>query len=133
MLFRAERQYMREIESDQVELWTNALDRNLELWTQNLSRARVVDLLDVPTGIMLWTPSSETSAVLVTIHVLPQARRRGIGTRLVEQFITDATAEGHSLLTLGVHEDNPIRGLYEQAGFRLTHAEGQYLFYEAVR
>lgn len=133
MLYRSELQYMREIEPDHLDGWVKALDRNLEMWTEHLSRARVIDLDHTPTGIMLWMPTPEPAAVLVTLHVLPEARRRGLGRILLQQFITDATAAGHPLLSVGVHEDNPIRNLYQQAGFDFTHADGQYLHYEIRR
>ncbi|MEC5182485.1 hypothetical protein RCH07_003863 [Arthrobacter sp. CG_A4] len=34
-----------------------------------------------------------------------------------------------STLELGVHKNNPVRALYEQAGFRQTHTEEDYLHY----
>lgn len=129
MLYRSELQYMREIESEQVDRWLRAVDRNLELWTTNLSRARVIDSAGLPAGIMLWMPLPNGVAVLVTIHVLPQFRRQGLGQRLLERFISDASADGFSTLHLGVHKNNPVRGLYEKAGFRQTQAEEEYLYY----
>ena len=118
MLYRCELLYMREIESEHVDKWLQAVDRNLELWTKNLSRARVIDIGGQPAGIMLWMPLPEGVAVLVTIHVLPQFRRQGLGQCLLERFVSDASASGSSTLTLGVHKVNPARELYEQAGFR---------------
>lgn len=44
-------------------------------------------------------------------------------------LISDASADGFSSLQLGVYKDNPVRGLYEKAGFRHAHAEGEYLYY----
>lgn len=129
MLYRSELLYMREIESEHVDKWLQAVDRNLELWTTNLSRARVIDVGGQPAGIMLWMPLPEGVAVLVTIHVLPQFRRQGLGQRLLERFVSDASASGSSTLTLGVHQVNPARELYEQAGFERTHADSDYLYY----
>jgi ribosomal protein S18 acetylase RimI-like enzyme len=129
MLYRSELLYMREIESEHVDKWLQAVDRNLELWTTNLSRARVIDIGGQPAGIMLWMPLPEGAAVLVTIHVLPQFRRQGLGQRLLERFMSDASASGSSTLTLGVHKVNPARELYEQAGFERTHADSDYLYY----
>jgi ribosomal-protein-alanine N-acetyltransferase len=129
MLYRSELLYMREIESEQVGRWLRAVDRNLELWTRNLPRARVIDRAGLPAGIMLWIPLPNEVAVLVTIHVLPQLRRQGLGQRLLERFISDASADGFSTLQLGVHKNNPVRGLYEKAGFRQTHADDDYLHY----
>ncbi|QCO99966.1 GNAT family N-acetyltransferase [Arthrobacter sp. 24S4-2] len=129
MLYRSELQYMREIESDQLERWMQAIDRNLELWTANLPRARVAEADGVPAGIMLWMPLPDDAAVLVTIHVLPEFRRQGFGWLLLEQFISDALSAGTRTLTLGVHLNNPARALYEQAGFVRTHDEDSYLYY----
>jgi ribosomal protein S18 acetylase RimI-like enzyme len=129
MLYRSELLYMREIESDHVDNWLQAVDRNLELWTTNLSRARVIDIGCRPAGIMLWMPLPEGVAVLVTLHVLPQFRRQGLGRCLLEQFVSDASASGSSTLNLGVHKNNPARELYELAGFERTHADSEYLYY----
>jgi ribosomal-protein-alanine N-acetyltransferase len=129
MLYRSELQYMRDIESEQVDRWLRATDRNLELWTANLSRGRVIDSAGLPAGIMLWMPQPDAVAVLVTIHVLPQLRRQGLGHRLLERFISDASAGGFSTLQLGVHQNNPVRALYEKAGFTQTRTEGGYLHY----
>ena len=129
MLYRSELLYMREIESEHVDKWLQAVDRNLELWTTNLSRARVLDIGGLPAGIMLWMPLHEGVAVLVTIHVLPQFRRQGLGQCLLERFVSDASASGSSTLTLGVHKNNPARELYELAGFERTHADSEYLYY----
>jgi len=82
-----------------------------------------------PAGIMLWMPLPEGVAVLVTIHVLPQFRRQGHGQRLLERFVSDASAGGSSTLTWGVHRNNPGRELYELAGFERTHADSEYLYY----
>ena len=129
MLYRSELRYMREIESEHVDHWLQAVDRNLELWTTNFSRARVIDVGALPAGIMLWMPEPPGAAVLVTIHVVPQFRRRGFGQRLLEQFVEDASASGFGTLNLGVHKNNPARGLYEKAGFRRTHTDAEYLYY----
>jgi ribosomal protein S18 acetylase RimI-like enzyme len=134
MLYRSELMYMREIESEHVDKWLQAVDRNLELWATNLSRARVIDIGGQPAGIMLWMPLPEGVAVLVTIHVLPEFRRQGLGQHLLERFVADASASGCSTLNLGVHKNNPARGLYEKADFERTHADSEYLYYSmAVR
>ena len=129
MLYRSELQYMRDIEGDQLGRWMQAIDRNLELWTANLPRARVAEVDGAPAGIMLWMPLPDGSAVLVTLHVLPDYRRQGTGRLLLGRFISDATASGSTTLTLGVHRGNPARALYEEAGFAHTGEEDAYLYY----
>jgi ribosomal protein S18 acetylase RimI-like enzyme len=129
MLCRSELQYMREIEGEHLDGWMQAIDRNLQLWTDNLPLARGAEADGVQAGIMLWMPLPEDSAVLVTIHVLPEFRRQGFGRLLLEQFIRDASSGGSRTLTLGVHLNNPARALYEQAGFVRTHDEDNYLYY----
>ena len=129
MLYRSELQYMRDIEGGQLGRWMQAIDRNLELWTTNLPRARVAEVGGVPAGIMLWMPLPEGAAVLVTLHVLPDLRRQGIGRLLLDTFITDARTGGSTSLTLGVHRGNPARALYEGAGFVRTGEEDAYLYY----
>ena len=129
MLYRSELQYMRDIEGGQLGRWMQAIDRNLELWTTNLPRARVAEVDGVPAGIMLWMPLPEGAAVLVTLHVLPDLRRQGIGRLLLDTFITDARTGGSTSLTLGVHRGNPARALYEGAGFVRTGEEDAYMYY----
>ena len=67
---------------------------------------------------------------MITLQALPAHRRRGLGTRLLETFATRAGAAGARVLRLGVHEGNPARGLYPQAGYALVGRDGDYLLYE---
>ncbi len=53
----------------------------------------------------------------VTIGVRPNARRRGVGTALLDALIEQAHREGLPGLSLSVEEDNPALRLYERAGF----------------
>jgi ribosomal protein S18 acetylase RimI-like enzyme len=62
--------------------------------------------------------TGEPLAYIADAQVLPEARRRGIGRRLVEAAIAVARREGMALLTLDVAEDNhAARALYESLGF----------------
>lgn len=53
---------------------------------------------------------------LLDLVLLPYARRRGIGTRLVQLLADEADARG-LLLSLHVAHGNPAQGLYERHGF----------------
>ena len=51
------------------------------------------------------------------IGVLPHARHKGIGTKLLQATITKAWAKGLTRLELTVRVDNPAKTLYERFGF----------------
>lgn len=53
----------------------------------------------------------------VTIGVVPDARGRGIGRRLLERLIVEARDHGVERLSLSVELDNPAMALYERLGF----------------
>jgi len=140
-IFRAERDYITAIEPDQTTAWTAATDRNLELWIANLGRTTMLLAEGGVAGFVMWTPDPayrEDAATLVTIQVLPSYRRRGYGRLLLDVFAQQAAAAGLRLLHLGVHQGNPARALYEQAGYQPAGRDGTYLLYdflpgEAVR
>lgn len=143
-ILRAERDYVAAVEPAQLAAWTAAIDRNLGLWIAHLDRTTVLEADDEtgPTtaGFVMWMPDGDAgvpgdgpavpSATLITLQVLPTHRRRGLGTRLLETFATQAGAAGSRVLRLGVHEANPARGLYPQAGYVLVGRNGDYLLYE---
>jgi len=74
-------------------------------------------LLPEPTGFLLGRALAG-EAELLTLAVAPEARRHGIGVRLVAQFLTEAAARGAETAFLEVAEDNlAARALYERTGF----------------
>lgn len=71
----------------------------------------------VPTGFALARVVGEDSEIL-TIGVLPQARRGGLGRRLVEAVCDEVAQRGATALFLEVAEDNgAARALYAHSGF----------------
>lgn len=133
MILRAERQYIAAVEPAQMESWTAAMDRNLELWVENLDRTSVLELDEggrQAAGFMMWRPEPDGGATLITIQVLPQFRRRGLGLVLLEAFATQATAAGATVLRLGVHENNPAREIYPRVGYVHVGRSGDYIEYE---
>ncbi|WP_158647929.1 GNAT family N-acetyltransferase [Nocardioides houyundeii] len=129
MVFRAERDYIRDIEPAAEAGWTRALDKNLELWVGCLDRTIVAEDAEGTVGFAMWMPH-EGAALLVTIQVLDHARRRGVGNVLLQRYLVDAGAAGHRTASLGVHASNPARRLYEAAGFRHSGDDGDYALYE---
>ena len=53
----------------------------------------------------------------LTIGVADDARRRGIGSALMERIIETAREEGYSALSLSVESNSNAVGLYERFGF----------------
>jgi ribosomal protein S18 acetylase RimI-like enzyme len=60
---------------------------------------------------------------VVDVSLLPQARGRGIGTRVITTLLDEARAAGLAV-TLAVFEHSRARGLYERLGFAETGSEG---------
>lgn len=80
-----------------------------------------------PEGFVLGWAIAEDAEIL-TIAVLPQARRKGVGRKLVEAASEAARAAGAERLVLEVAADNHnARALYEAAGFsQIGRRKGYY-------
>ena len=65
---------------------------------------------------MAWTAAGDSE--LLTVAVLPEARRCGLGASLVQAAAVAAAARGARAMNLEVAEDNvSARSLYEKLGF----------------
>jgi GNAT superfamily N-acetyltransferase len=53
----------------------------------------------------------------VVVAVVPAARGRGVGRRLLDALAARAAEHGHDRLALNVHIRNPAAHLYSRAGF----------------
>jgi ribosomal protein S18 acetylase RimI-like enzyme len=122
----AELDYIREREPDQEQAWLRAVDRNRALWTANLSRTTVLEIDGEAVGYAMWAVVDGVATV-VTLHVRPAHRRRGLGRVLLDLLTDDVARSGHAVLALGVHRANPARVLYESAGFTAAGSDGDYL------
>ena len=77
-----------------------------------------VFLLTEPEGFLLGRAIAGEAEVL-TLAVAPEARRQGIGARLVAEFLTQAVARRAESAFLEVAADNAAAiALYDRAGFR---------------
>lgn len=75
--------------------------------------------------ILIRTVADE--AEILTLAVRPQARRRGLGARLLDAAAGRAKASGATRLFLEVAEDNgPARGLYQHRGFQAAGRRPRY-------
>lgn len=124
----AELDYIRAHEPEQEAAWLAVVDRNWQLWAENLDRTTVVEVSETPVGYGMWAVT-DGIATVVTLHVSSAHRRQGLGGRLLETVGDDVRRSGHDVLALGVHRDNPARHVYETAGFTLTGEDGNYLLF----
>ena len=84
-------------------------------------------LLDaVPVG-RIYVHRAHDEIRLIDVALVPDARGRGIGTRLVEWLLA-AAIERNATVTLNVEPYNPARRLYERSGFRVVEEDPTNLF-----
>ena len=102
-----------------------ALPSRLNLFQRGVSYHEVA----VPTYPLFNYPPYDLALAtrIVDVALLPEARRGGIGTRLVRDVQERAAAAGKSV-TIHVERMNPALRLYERLGFRLAEDKGVYLF-----
>jgi len=129
LVYASELAYIREIEPEQESRWKNAIHGLLTQWTTNLDKTFVLERDGRPIGHCFWEVHG-AEAVLASIYVIPEERRKGLGLRLLRRLQADAARRGFAKLTLGVHKGNPARHLYDAAGFRHTHDKADYRYYE---
>ena len=121
--------YIREIEPDAEARWKDALPRHIAQWTQNLPRMFIAFYAGQPVGHCFWQVDG-ARAVLASLYVLPEHRRRGVATRLLQRYEADAARHGSTHLTLGVYENNPARALYERAEYCWAQTDSSYHYFE---
>jgi ribosomal protein S18 acetylase RimI-like enzyme len=76
----------------------------------------------VPAG-RLYIDRQVKTLLVVDISLLPDWRRHGIGTALLQAVIAEARAAGKSV-TISVEKFNPAQRLYRRLGFREVAEEG---------
>jgi RimJ/RimL family protein N-acetyltransferase len=67
---------------------------------------------------------------IVDISLVPEHRRRGIGTRLLRSLLDEAAERG-ARVSIHVERFNPAMRLYERLGFLPVAERGVYLLMEA--
>lgn len=102
-------------------------DRYGEAWT----RSQCAGILPM-TGVALWLARDvdngeiigfslsrrvEDEAELLLIAVAPMQHRRGVGSRLLDEFLNEAQAHGVRRVHLEVRDGNPAANMYRAAGF----------------
>lgn len=77
----------------------------------------------------LYIDRGERAWLVLDIALLPEHRRKGIGTRLLSEVLADATEAGRPV-QIHVERFNPARRLYDRLGFREIADQGVYLLLE---
>jgi ribosomal protein S18 acetylase RimI-like enzyme len=80
---------------------------------------------DRPAGRML-VDQSEREFTLIDIALLPEYRKSGVGTQLLQELLERAV-KAQKPVRLHVLKSNPARRLYERLGFSLVNEEPMYL------
>jgi [ribosomal protein S18]-alanine N-acetyltransferase len=85
-----------------------------------------VNASDKPMGFYLWRQTLD-EAELLLIAVRPEARRTGLGRRLMQDLMAQARDGGVAQLFLEVREGNsPALALYRAAGFEPIGRRARY-------
>jgi GNAT superfamily N-acetyltransferase len=119
---------------DRIQVWrvvpaavARSLGRGL-LWRRNLWRL----LVRLPrfladsrrSGVRDQAGNEDNCPGHLHINLLPEARRRSVGARLVERFLAEARSRGLPGVRAVVYETNePGRRFFERLGFRLLSRE----------
>lgn len=66
----------------------------------------------------------DTDTPSLAISLLPEYRRRGIGTRLLNALLLLLRENGYRQVSLSVQKENPALRLYQRTGFRIVAEKG---------
>ena len=85
----------------------------------------VIEVDGEPAG-RLYVHRGEDDIRIMDIALAPPFRNKGIGTRLLEELMSEAGSSGRSL-SIHVELQNPARSLYERLGFVPAGEHGVYV------
>jgi ribosomal protein S18 acetylase RimI-like enzyme len=86
-------------------------------------------LVDGERAGRLYVERRPDELLIIDIALLPEQRRRGLGTSLLGDVLAEADATGRRA-TIHVERFNPARRLYERLGFAGVAEQGVYLLLE---
>jgi ribosomal protein S18 acetylase RimI-like enzyme len=99
-------------------------------WMENYKGAQFDIILynKAPAG-RLYVLRKEDDIRIIDIALFRQFQRQGIGSKIMNDLITEAD-EKQVKLSLHVEHNNPAMGLYERLGFKKGELIGVYYFME---
>lgn len=84
----------------------------------------IISINGIPAG-RLYVDRRENEIRIMDIALLPDFRRKGIGTTIMSDLIAESE-EKQVILSLHVEQYNPAMGLYERLGFKAISQQGVY-------
>ena len=105
-------------------------DAQTAYWDEQYPEAErsIVEVDSVPAG-RLYVQRWPKEVRLVDIALLPDFRKRGVGTELIRRLFSEAAGAGKPV-TIHVEVFNPARALYERLGFAPKGEQGMYVLME---
>ncbi|MEZ5300916.1 MAG: GNAT family N-acetyltransferase [Verrucomicrobiales bacterium] len=90
----------------------------------------ILDAAGEPIG-RLYLDEREDEIRVIDIALLPDARGRGIGGRIMADILDKAFAS-EKTVRIHVEQNNPAMRLYRRLGFKMIEEQGVYYLMEAV-
>lgn len=105
-------------------------DAQAAYWDEQYPEAErwIVEVDGAPAG-RLYVQRWPKEVRLVDIALLPDFRKRGVGTGLIRRLFSEAARAGKPV-TIHVEIFNPARALYERLGFAPKGEQGMYVLME---
>jgi ribosomal protein S18 acetylase RimI-like enzyme len=105
-------------------------DAQTAYWDEQYPNAErsIIEVDGMPAGrfyVQRWPKEFR----LVDVALLPDFRKRGVGTELIRSLFSEAARAG-KVVTIHVEMFNPARALYERLGFASKGEQGMYVLME---
>ena len=100
--------------------WKKVFDKISVDWMRKGARNYLADADGQPVGTISLFSKDKTGCIL-NVSTLKEYRRRGIGTELTMQVVSDSFKEGNDLHTLQTDKGGDAERLYQKLGFKVDH------------
>lgn len=105
--------------------------QHTQYWNNYKNKAFDVILFNNKRVGRLYVNRTEKDIRIVDIALLSKHRRKGIGSKIMNELIRESEDSGIPL-SLHVEHNNPAMGLYERLGFENRGLDGVYIFMEKI-
>jgi ribosomal protein S18 acetylase RimI-like enzyme len=112
--------------------WSSTEERDayFEKNKLDLATTRIIQLDGKDVGRISVIRSS-TDVLIDNIHVLPQYQSKGIGSKVIQETLDEASEEGLPV-SLQLLRSNPVKSLYERLGFKIISENKTHIFMISV-